>query len=125
MFLNYTYHMPPLFTLAAMFVPTGAFTLSLAPLTWVVLSEIYPQPRPRQGHVDGHLRDVHLLLRDDQPVSDGAGVSSRTWFGNPGGTFLIFLAICLTCSSVRLAVASRNERQDAGRNRRVLAAKGQ
>ena len=42
MFLNFTYHLPRLLTLAAMFVPTGAFTLTLAPLSWVVFSEIFP-----------------------------------------------------------------------------------
>ena len=42
MFLRYTYALPRPMTIAAMFVPTGAFTLTLAPLSWVVLSEIFP-----------------------------------------------------------------------------------
>jgi MFS family permease len=42
MFLSFTFGISPLFTLMAMLVPTGAFTLTLAPLSWVVLSEIFP-----------------------------------------------------------------------------------
>ena len=42
MFLSYSYHLPTVLTLAVMFVPTGAFNLTLAPLSWVVISESFP-----------------------------------------------------------------------------------
>jgi hypothetical protein len=42
MFLQYAYPPPPAMTILAMLVPTGAFTLTLAPLSWVILSEMFP-----------------------------------------------------------------------------------
>jgi sugar porter (SP) family MFS transporter len=98
MFLGYTYHMPSAFMLLAMFVPTGAFTLTLAPLSWVVLSELYP------NRVRGKAMSI---------ATCGMFISSfiaTYWFptilkffsdqfGNPGGTFLIFLGVCLACSA--------------------------
>jgi sugar porter (SP) family MFS transporter len=96
MFLNFTYHLPTILTLAAMFVPTGAFTLTLAPLSWVVLSEIFPN-RVRGkamslatcvmfvfSYMTANIFPMMLGWFNDQ-------------FGQPGGTFLIFSAICLLC----------------------------
>jgi sugar porter (SP) family MFS transporter len=97
MFLNFTYQLPVAFTLAAMLVPTGAFTLSLAPLSWVVLSEIFP------NRVRGKAMSLATCAMF---AASYATVNLFPWvmdavkdeFGNPGGTFLIFLAICLACS---------------------------
>ena len=97
MFLNYSYHMPTVFTLAAMFVPTGAFTLTLAPLSWVVLSEIFP------NRVRGKAMSLATCAMF---AASFAVVYVFPWvmgwfkdeFGHPGGTFLIFAGICLACS---------------------------
>jgi sugar porter (SP) family MFS transporter len=97
MFVNFTYAMPRWFTLCGMFVATGAFTLSLAPLSWVVLSELYP------NRVRGKAMSIvtcamfissYIAANLFPVVLD----QFSEWFGNPGGTFLIFMAICLTCS---------------------------
>ena len=42
LFLCFMYHSPTVLTLAAMMLTSAAFTLTLAPLSWVVLSEIFP-----------------------------------------------------------------------------------
>ena len=42
LFLCFMYHLPAVLTLAAMMFTSAAFTLTLAPLSWVVLSEIFP-----------------------------------------------------------------------------------
>ena len=78
-------------------MPTGAFTLTLAPLSWVVLSEIFPN-RVRgkamslatcamfaSSYVTVNLFPMVLAWFEDE-------------FGHPGGTFLIFLCICLAAS---------------------------
>ena len=81
-----------------MFVPTGAFTLTLAPLSWVVLSEIFPN-RVRGKAMS--LATCAMFTASYITVNvfpDGSSTRSRQRFGNPGGTFLIFMGICLVCS---------------------------
>lgn len=97
MFLNFTYHLPTVFTLAAMLVPTGAFTLSLAPLSWVVLSEIFPN-RVRGKAMS--LSTCAMFASSYVTVNVFPMVLDffKDQWGNPGGTFLIFMGICLSCS---------------------------
>jgi sugar porter (SP) family MFS transporter len=97
MFLNFTYHLPTALTLAAMFVPTGAFTLTLAPLSWVVLSEMFPN-RVRGKAMS--LATCAMFASSYATVNVFPIVLDwfKGRFGNPGGTFLIFLCICLACS---------------------------
>ena len=97
MFLRFNYSLPPLVTLAGMFVAAGAFTLTLAPLSWVILSEIFP------NRVRGKAMNVATLLMFAASyitvnVFPVVLDSFKSAFGNPGGTFLIFAGICLACS---------------------------
>ena len=84
-------------TIAAMFVPTVAFTLTLAPLSWVILSEIFP------NRVRGKAMSLatlsmftasYITVNVFPMILDGF----KATFGHPGGTFLIFACICLACS---------------------------
>jgi MFS family permease len=97
MFLNYTCHLPPEFTLVAMFVPTGAFTLSLAPLSWVVISEFFPN-RVRGKAMSlatcAMFASSYIAINLFPMIIEAC----EKRFGNPGGTFLIFMGICLFCS---------------------------
>jgi MFS family permease len=97
MFLNFSHKMPVLFTLAAMLIPTGAFTLTLAPLSWVVLSEIFP------NRIRGKAMSIatcamfaasYVTVNVFPMVMEGF----KNRFGHPGGTFLIFSGICLSCT---------------------------
>ncbi len=97
MFLNYTCQWRTSLTVAAMLVPTGAFTLSLAPLSWVVVSEIYPN----------RIRGKGMSIATCAMFAASFGVAKwfpvvcekfKTAFGHPGGAFLIFTGICLACS---------------------------
>jgi sugar porter (SP) family MFS transporter len=97
MFLNFAFKLPAALTLAAMFVPTGAFTLTLAPLSWVVLSELYP------NRVRGKAMSLAvglMFLASYITVNLFPMILDRfkTAFGHPGGTFLIFMGICVACS---------------------------
>jgi sugar porter (SP) family MFS transporter len=97
MFLNFTYALPTIATLAAMLVPTGAFTLTLAPLSWVVLSEIFP------NRVRGKAMSLATCaMFASSYITVNVFPMVLAWFrlhvGNPGGTFLIFTGICLLCS---------------------------
>jgi len=97
MFLNFTYQLPLAVTLAAMFVSTGAFTLTLAPLSWVVLAEIYP------NRIRGKAMSIATCaMFAASYVTVNVFPVIIDWFksryDHPGGTFLIFLCICLTCT---------------------------
>lgn len=97
MFFKFTYGLPALFSLAGMFLATGAFTLSLAPLSWVILSEIYPN----------RIRGIAMSLATTAMFSASYLTTNlfpmvldffKRSYGSPGGTFLIFAGICTLCS---------------------------
>ena len=98
MCLSFTYHLPATFTLLAMLVPTGAFTLTLAPLSWVVLSEIFPN-RVRGKAMSlatcAMFASSYITVNVFPLVLD----AFRARFGHPGGTFLIFLGFCVLCAA--------------------------
>jgi sugar porter (SP) family MFS transporter len=97
MFLNFAYRLPPFMTLAAMFVPTGAFTLSLAPLSWVVVSELYPN-RIRAKAMS--LATCAMFAASFATVNVFPLITDwfKAQYGQPGGTFLLFLCVCLLCA---------------------------
>jgi sugar porter (SP) family MFS transporter len=97
MFLNFACKLPTLLTLAAMFVPTGAFTLTLAPLSWVVLSELYPN-RVRGKAMSLAVGLMFLASYVTVNVFPMVLDAFKSAFGHPGGTFLIFMGICIACS---------------------------
>ena len=93
MFVYFTCHPPPLFALAAMFVPVGSYVLTLGPLSWVVISEMFP------NRVRGKAMCIatctmfagSFLTTNLFPVvMDGF----KARFGHPGGTFLVFACVC-------------------------------
>jgi sugar porter (SP) family MFS transporter len=97
MFLRFAYALPTLVTLAGMFLAAGAFTLTLAPLGWVILSEIFPN-RVRGKAMS--LATLAMFSASYITVNAFPVVLDRfkAAFGNPGGTFLIFAGICVACS---------------------------
>lgn len=96
MYLNFAYEMPLSLTLAAMFVPTGAFTLTLAPLSWVVVSELYPN-RVRGKAMS--LATCAMFTASFITVNVFPSIldAFNTRYGHPGGTFLLFVGVCLAC----------------------------
>ena len=97
MFLNFAFRLPTPLTLAAMFVPAGAFTLTLAPLSWVVLSELYPN-RVRGKAMSLAVGLMFLASYVTVNVFPIVLNRFRAAFGHPGGTFLIFMGICIACA---------------------------
>jgi MFS family permease len=97
MFLRFTYHLPPVVTLAGMFLAAGAFTLTLAPLSWVILSEIFPN---RVRGMGMSLATLAMFSASYVTANLFPMVLDRfkVAYGNPGGTFLIFAGICVICS---------------------------
>jgi MFS family permease len=97
MFLNFRFQLPVALTVLAMLAPTGAFTLTLAPLSWVVLSEIFPN-RIRGKAMS--LATCAMFASSYVTTNVFPMVMDRftARFGHPGGTFLIFMGVCLAGS---------------------------
>ena len=122
-FLRFNYALPPLITLAGMFMAAGAFTLTLAPLSWVILSEIFPT------RVRGKAMPLATFL-----MFAASFVTTNVFpvlldrfkaaFGNPGGTFLIFAGDLPHLLVICLANSPRDQGQVIGGNRPILAAFG-
>jgi len=118
MFLVFTCRASPLATLAAMLVPTAAYTLTLAPLSWVVLSEIYP------NRIRGKAMSLAtcIMFAFNYAASNLFPVLLdwfRNHYGNPGGTFLIFMTICLAgMAFIWLALPETKDKtlEDIGRS---------
>ncbi|MFK7848922.1 MAG: sugar porter family MFS transporter [Rhodothermales bacterium] len=86
----------PLLNLAAMFIAAGAFTLSLAPLSWIIVSEIFPN-RIRGKAVAivcAILYASSFLCAQFFPMITEAFEAAM---GHPGGAYLLFAGICLSC----------------------------
>ena len=92
----FMFKLPPMMMLVIMFLSTSAFTLTLAPLAWVILSEIFPN-RIRgkaMSIVCVFLFTASFLCLQIFPIL-------TNWFdktfGNPGGAYWIFASICMGC----------------------------
>ena len=86
----------PFVNLAAMILAAGSFTLSLAPLGWIVVSEIYPN-RVRAtalAVVCFLLYLASFLCAQFFPMITAACAARM---GHPGAAYLLFAAICLSC----------------------------
>jgi SP family arabinose:H+ symporter-like MFS transporter len=80
--------------LAAMFLAVGAFNLSIAPLAWLIMSEIFPN----------RLRDKAMAVAAFS-LWLAASINGQTFpmlmetienrFGSPAGVFWIYSAVCL------------------------------
>ena len=97
MAINLQQHWPPLFTLIPMLIGTGAFTLGFAPLSWIIVSEIFP------NRVRGKaLAVVCFFLYASSFVTTLVFPMLTHWFDvhfkSAAGVYWIFAGICTTCA---------------------------
>lgn len=92
--LNFLSAQPPIVTLIVFFVCLAAYDVSLAPLGWLIMSEIFPtRIRARGMAVAATFMQVSGLFLDGlfpTLISD-----FRKWFGTEAGVFWIFSGFCL------------------------------
>ncbi len=84
---------PPLFTLIPMLMSAGAFTIGLAPLSWIIVSEIFP------NRVRGKaLAVVCFFLYAASFITAQFFPVLTDWFtrqyGTASGVYLMFAAVC-------------------------------
>ncbi len=97
MAVNLQFHLPPLFTLVPMLIGTGAFTLGFAPLSWIIVSEIFPNRIRSKA-----LAVVCFFLYGASFVTAQVFPMLTYWFDkqfhNSSGVYLIFAFICSMCA---------------------------
>lgn len=96
MALNLFQHWPPIYTLIPMLLGTGSFTLGFAPLSWIIVSEIFP------NRIRGKaLAVVCFFLYLSSFITAQFFPVLTSWFSeqfsNSAGVYLIFALICITC----------------------------
>ncbi|MCP4211916.1 MAG: sugar porter family MFS transporter [Halieaceae bacterium] len=119
----------PFLNLGAMFLAAGAFTLSLAPLSWVIVSEIFPnQIRGKAVSIVCCILYASSFLCARYFPMITNGFEER--MGHPGGAYLIFAAICMSCAFFTWRVVPETKdltleeighfwlKQDAGKTRK-------
>jgi sugar porter (SP) family MFS transporter len=94
--LAFIYNLKPIYMLFAMFIGTGSFTLSLAPLGWVIVSEIFP------NRIRGKAMSVvcFCLYTSSYFFNWAFPVLLDKFeksFGSRGGAYWIFAGICFAC----------------------------
>ncbi len=96
MAINLHMHWPPLFSLIPLLISTGAFTIGLAPLSWIIVSEIFPNRiRARAlGVVCFFLYLASFITAQFFPVM-------TDWFtkhyDSTAGVYWLFAGICTLC----------------------------
>jgi len=96
MAINLLMDWPPLFTLIPMLIGTGSFTLGFAPLSWIIVSEIFPNKIRSKA-----LAIVCFFLYSASCVTAYVFPILTNWFSThyntSAGIYWIFAGICLTC----------------------------
>lgn len=86
----------PYLNLIAMLIATGSFTLSLAPLSWIIVSEIFPN-KIRGKAVATVCIILYLSSFFCTQFFPMITDYFETAMNHPGGAYLIFAFICISC----------------------------
>jgi SP family arabinose:H+ symporter-like MFS transporter len=86
----------PFLNLVAMFIAAGSFTLSLAPLSWIIVSEIFPN-KIRGKAVSIVCFILYLSSFICAQFFPMITDYFETTMNHPGGAYLIFGSICISC----------------------------
>lgn len=86
----------PFLNLAAMIIAAGSFTLSLAPISWIIVSEIFPN-KVRGKAVSIVCFILYLSSFICAQFFPMITDYFETAMNHPGGAYLIFASICISC----------------------------
>jgi len=90
-------HAPALTVLAPMMLAAGSFTLGLAPLSWIIVSEIFPNRVRSQA-----LAIVCVFLFGSSFLTAQVFPMAMDWLrqttGTPAGMYVVFATVCLSCA---------------------------
>jgi len=90
-------HAPALTVLAPMMLAAGSFTLGLAPLSWIIVSEIFPNRVRSQA-----LAIVCVFLFGSSFLTAQVFPMAMDWLrqttGTPAGMYVVFAIVCVSCA---------------------------
>jgi len=90
-------HAPALSVLAPMMLGAGTFTLGLAPLSWIIVSEIFPNRVRSQA-----LAIVCVFLFGSSFLTVQAFPIAMDWLrqttGTSAGMYVVFATVCVSCA---------------------------
>jgi sugar porter (SP) family MFS transporter len=90
-------HAPALSVLAPMMLGAGTFTLGLAPLSWIIVSEIFPNRVRSQA-----LAIVCVFLFGSSFLTAQVFPMAMGWLrqttGTSAGMYVVFAAVCVSCA---------------------------
>ena len=90
-------HAPALSMLVPMMLAAGSFTAGLAPLSWIIVSEIFPNRVRSQA-----LAIVCVFLFGSNSLTALVFPTVMDWMrqttGTPAGMYVLFAAVCLSCA---------------------------
>jgi sugar porter (SP) family MFS transporter len=90
-------HAPALSVLVPMMLGAGSFTIGLAPLSWIIVSEIFPNRVRSQA-----LAIVCVFLFGSSFLTALAFPMAMDWLrqttGTPAGMYVVFAAVCVSCA---------------------------
>jgi sugar porter (SP) family MFS transporter len=91
------WHAPPISVLAPMMIGAFTFTLGLAPLSWIIVSEIFP------NRVRSHaLAIVCVFLFGSSFLTAQVFPMAMDWLrqttGSSAGMYLVFATVCVSCA---------------------------
>jgi len=90
-------HAPGLAVLAPMMLGAGTFTLGLAPLSWIIVSEIFPNRVRSQA-----LAIVCVFLFGSSFLTAQVFPMAMDWLrqmtGTPAGMYVVFALVCISCA---------------------------
>lgn len=97
MAINLHQHWPSIYTLVPMLIGTGAFTIGLAPLSWVIVAEIF------SNRIRGKaLAVVCFFLYLSSFITAQVFPMLTDWFdtrfNSSAGVYWIFFGICIACA---------------------------
>lgn len=97
MVINLYQNWPPILTLIPMLIGTGAFTLGFAPLSWIIVSEIFPNRMRSKA-----LAVVCFFLYFSSFLTAQIFPMVTHWFktnfDSAAGVYLIFSGLCIACA---------------------------
>ncbi len=90
-------HAPALTVLIPMMLGAGTFTLGLAPLSWIIVSEIFPNRVRSRRSPSSACSLFGYIIPHGAIVPNGMDWLRRTT-GTPALMYVVFAAICVSCA---------------------------
>jgi SP family arabinose:H+ symporter-like MFS transporter len=113
--------LPGIYAVVTVFIFNIFYQISIAPIAWLILSEIFPTRLRARGQSVGTLAVWVSTYLSNQFLGPMMGYFEKA-FGSVGPAFWVFGGICVMLSNFWLENGSRNQAAKSGRDCCLVAA---